>query len=207
MSGLSKDQLRFLEEQGIGTNQIFDAKGLTKSEYRSQMKKDGRIIAYNVSPCQKEGHTLRTRSGHCAQCNTAHLGFQKRNDDAGFVYIAGTLEGKLIKVGFTSKVEIRSESLNRTKYGGFSDWQILFALTCINAGEIEIKIKSKLSDYSITKVYQHNNKSQNTDEIYTCSYSTAKMKLIEVVENGEFSANIKVEKIGINYQFPNLARK
>ncbi len=207
MNGLTKSQIQFLKEQGIGLNQTFDAKGLTKAEYRAKMKPDGKIIAFNVSPCQKEGHTLRTRSGHCAQCNTAHLGFQKRNDDAGFVYIAGTKEGKLIKVGFTSGVEIRSESLNRTKYGGFSDWEILFAISCVNAGELENKIKKELGKYSVSKIYEHDSKKQKTDEIYRCSYSKSKEKLKEIIKNEKFNANIKVEKIGNSYQFPNLARK
>jgi len=206
MNTLSKSQKLFLVEQGIGLNQIFDAKNLAKSEYKAKMKATNKIIAFNVSPCQKEGHTLRTRSGHCAQCNTAHLGFQKRNDYAGFVYIAGTKEGKLIKVGFTSGVEKRSESLNRTKYGGFSDWDILFAISCINAGEIETKTKSELRNYSIIRVYDHDSKMQKTDEIYHCSYSTAKDKLNTIIKKGKYNSNIKVEKTGKNYQFPNLVR-
>jgi hypothetical protein len=204
MKTLTKSQIQFLEQHGIGMNQTFNAQGLTKSEYHDKMKVSEKIIAFNVTPCQKEGHTLRTRSGHCAQCNTAHLGFQKRNDNAGFVYIAGTKKGKLIKVGFTSGVEIRSESLNRTKYGEFSDWEILFAVSCTNAGQIENKIKSKLIGYSFSTNYQHDRKNQLTDELYRCSYSKAKENLKNILENGDFNSNIKIEKIGNNYEFQNL---
>ncbi len=207
MSELTKSQIEFLEHHGIDINLTFDAKGLKKSEYANQMKINGRLIAFNVTPCQKEGHTLRVRAGHCAQCNTAHLGFQKRNDDAGIIYIAGSKNGKLIKVGFTKGIEIRKESLNRTKYGNFSDWEILFAMSCMNAGILESKIKFELNGYSYLTNYNHDGKTQKTGELYRCSYKKAKDKLLLVIENENLSVKPLVEKVGTEYEFPNLMKK
>ncbi|MDM9630240.1 GIY-YIG nuclease family protein [Robiginitalea aurantiaca] len=207
MRGLSKSQLQFLKKQGIEVSQTFDAKGLKKSEYRPRMKATGKIIAYNVSPCNKAGHTLRTRAGHCAQCNTAHIAFQKRNDKPGIVYIAGTREGKLVKVGYTKGVHIRSESLNRTKYGGFSDWEILYAISCVKAGEIEIKAKSSLKAFSASMVYDHDGKDQKTDEIYRCSFDYIKNNLRQVIGNGKYKVDVLVERKGNNYQFPTAQMK
>ena len=140
MSNLNKEQLAFLKEHKVSSKFVFDAKGLKKSEYKEIMKDLNKLVAFNVTPCSKFGHTLRTRSGHCCQCNTAYLEFQKRNDSEGIVYIAKSLLGKIIKIGFTKSIQIRSESLNRTKYGGFNDWIIVYAIESKEAGKIENKI-------------------------------------------------------------------
>ena len=76
-SSLTKTQLKFLERHNIKDNQILDASGLTKIEYKARMKSEGKRIAYNVAPCKKRGHTLRTHTGGCAQCNITKAGFQK----------------------------------------------------------------------------------------------------------------------------------
>jgi len=34
----------------------------------------GLWVAYGVAPCDAEGHTLRTRNGHCLQCQGDGLG-------------------------------------------------------------------------------------------------------------------------------------
>ena len=84
MLNLNKSQIEFLKSQNISEKMIFNAKGLKKSEYKGIMKLKRKIIAYNVTPCRENGHTLRTRSGHCVQCNTTRIGFQKRSDKIGF---------------------------------------------------------------------------------------------------------------------------
>jgi len=205
MSKLTKSQIKFLEQHGVGIDQTFDAKGLKRSEYRTQMKAKGKIIAYNVTPCKK-GHTLRSTSGQCRQCNPSGFGFRKTYLDGGFVYIAGTKKGRLIKVGFTKKVEIRAESLNRTKYANFSDWKILFSASCINAGKLESEIKKELSQYAYIENYDHNSKKTKADELYKCSYSKAKEKLLFIIEKGNYETNVKNESPSMNYDFPNLRR-
>ena len=47
---------------------------------------------------------------------------------AGMVYIAGSLKGSIIKIGYTKDVQIREESLNRTEYAGYYDWIVLLLL-------------------------------------------------------------------------------
>tara|TARA_R110002033_G_scaffold113972_2_gene158963 strand:+ start:1505 stop:2119 length:615 start_codon:yes stop_codon:yes gene_type:complete len=202
MSGLTKSQIEFLKTQGISEKMTFNAKGLKKSEYKNLMKPKGKIIAYNVSPCRKEGHTLRTRSGHCAQCDTAAIGFQKRSNKVGFTYIAGTQKGKLIKIGFTEiGVELREISLNKSKYGEFEDWKILFAVNCINALEVENKTQSELKENSVSITYNHDNKKQKTDELFKCSYSKSKNILINISEEEKYNSTITINKIGKNYEF------
>ena len=206
MAGLTSDQIRFLKEQNIHPKYVFDARGLSQSEYRVIMKELNKLIAYNVTPCRQEGHTLRTRTGHCCQCDTAKIEFLKRNDSAGIVYIAGSLIGQVIKIGFSKAVEVRAESLNRTKYAGFSDWKILYALKSKDAGRIETKSNSLLHKYAYSLDYEHDGHWQDSYETYHCAYSKAK----EFVEKTyrtenyevEIERNIKVDK----YEFRNLKK-
>jgi len=74
---LTESQIAFLKKYNFGMEDMFDAKGLTTIEYMARMKAEGKRIAYNADPCKKEGHTLRTKSGHCAQCNTYRFGVKK----------------------------------------------------------------------------------------------------------------------------------
>lgn len=204
MAELTNEQIRFLKEQKIDPKFVFNAEGLNRTQYRAIMKDLNKLVAYNTPPCKKEGHTLKTRSGHCCQCNTAVLGFQKRNDSAGIVYIAGSLKSRIIKVGFTKAVEIRSISLNYTKYAGCNDWKILYALNSKSAGKIETKSNSLLHAYASSRDYEHDGHWQDSYETYHCSYSKAK----EFVEKAysinkyevEIEKNIKTDK----YEFKNL---
>lgn len=206
MAGLTFEQIRFLKEQNIHPKYVFDAEGLSKSEYRVIMKELNKLIAYNVSPCQREGHTLRTRSGHCCQCNTAAIGFQKRNDSAGIVYIAGTLVGEVVKIGFSKAVEVRSESLNRTKYAGFQDWKVLYALRSDNAGRIENKANSLLHQYALSTGYHHDGHWVDSSETYHCAYSKAKEFIERVYLSEGYQVDIERKSSTKEYEFKNLKK-
>jgi hypothetical protein len=80
MKNLTAEQIDFLNSHNISLDKVFDASGFSLSEYKVIMKDQGKQIAYNVAPCQQYGHTLRTRAGHCIQCNPAAIAFIKRND-------------------------------------------------------------------------------------------------------------------------------
>jgi len=205
MTELTKEQLEFLKEQGIDLKYVFNAFGFSKSEYKNLMKELNKIVAFNVAPCQSQGHTLRTRSGHCCQCNTAVLEFQKRNDSEGIVYIAGSLTGKLVKIGFSKAVEVREESLNRTRYAGFLDWKILFALRSKDAGRIENKTNSVLRPYACTHDYNHDGHWQDSKETYSCAYSKAKEALHDAYQLNGFKVEKVRDILTTEYEFPNIA--
>ena len=206
MQGLNSYQIRFLKEQDIHLKYVFDAEGLSKSEYRVIMKELNKLVAYNVSPCQKEGHTLRTRSGHCCQCNTRALAFQKRNDSTGIVYIAGSLSGEVVKIGFSKAVEVRAESLNRTKYAGFNDWKILFALKSQNAGRIETKSNSLLYEYGSSTDYKHDGHWVDSRETYHCAYSKAKEFVEKAYKAENYDIDIVRNSTTNKYEFRNLKK-
>lgn len=202
---LSKEQLNFLKSHKIPLQLVFNAMGMPKSEYRPIMKELNKLVAFNVTPCKKSGHSLRTRSGHCCQCNTATLAYLKRHDASGIVYVAGSKSGSIMKIGFSKAVEVRAESLNRTKYAGFNDWVILYALKSKNAGIIETKANSLLNKYSLEFDYNHDGAWHDSYETYHCSYSKCKELLLKAAVDHSFDIIRNIESS--KYEFQNLVRK
>lgn len=206
MEGLSQEQLEFLKWHDIPLEKIFDAKGYSKSDYHFLMKQQGKIVAFNVTPCKLNGHTLRTRNGHCIQCDPARIEFQKRYDYSGIIYIAGSKNGSVLKVGYSKGIDIRSESINRTKYAGYEDWEIVFGIFSPNAGEIETQIKPQLVQYNISLRYEHDNSMQIASEIYTCSYTKIKSTIIMTCDQYSHKYEIVKDYDGTEYNFRNLTK-
>ena len=175
---------------------------MTQSEYYPIMKRQNKLIAYNTPPC-KNGHTLRTRSGHCPQCNTACLRFLQRSSEKGFVYIAAGLKGKICKVGFTSSVPTRAESLNRTSYANLQDWEILFAIQSDNAGKIEEAVKSTLYQYADTLDYDHDGKLQSASELLRCNYLKIKETILAICKVNKYQYKIVLNTDNSIYLFEN----
>ena len=202
---ITKEQLKFLETQKISLDKIFDATGLSKTEYHKSMKEMDKIIAIGVTPCAKFSHSMRTRNGHCVQCNTATIAFLERHYEKGYIYIAGSKNEEVIKVGFASDINNREESLNDEGYGEINDWKIIFQVMCKDAGKIEFRTHKKLNKYLINRSYLKNNKKNECYEIFSCSYSLAKKTLDENIGD---SKNIKksFENLPIidEYNFDNV---
>jgi hypothetical protein len=204
MNVLSKEQIEFLKSQKIDLKYLFNAQGYSKKEYKKIMKELNKSIAFNVTPCKRGGHTLRTRSGHCCQCNTATIAYQQRSEASGIVYVAGSLKGELIKIGFSKALEVRSESLNRTYYAGFKDWEILFAINSDKAGEIENLANSCLHKYALSFDYFKDNHWQDSSETYKCSYSKARSIVEEVIN--DFNYEVILNKNSPIHEFRNLKK-
>lgn len=199
---LTEEQLEFLEIHGIGIDELFDASSMTQKEYYPIMKKERKIIAYNLKPCIN-GHTLRDRQGHCPQCNSACLGYLRRSDAGGVVYIAGSIKGQVIKVGYSKSVEVRAKSLIRTSYGELKDWEMLFAIQSAKAGKIEEHVKSKLKCYSEVLSYRHDKVMQDGTEIYRCSYKKAIIAIKKICNELNVEYKIVLNSDNSQYDFPN----
>jgi hypothetical protein len=202
---ITQEQLNFLEVQKISLDKIFDATGLSKTEYHQIMKEADKIIAIGVTPCAKFSHSMRTRNGHCVQCNTASIAFLERHYDKGYIYIAGSKKEEVVKVGFASDINNREQSLNDEGYGEINDWKIIFQVMCKNAGKIEFNTHKKLNKYLTNRNYLKNNKRNECYEIFSCSYSLAKKTLDKNIGD---TKNIKksFENLPIvdDYEFDNI---
>lgn len=204
---LSSDQLLFLKKHNIDLNDVFNAKGLAKKDYQFEMSRTGQYIAFNTTPCKEAGHTLRTKSGHCCQCKTSTIAYQKRNQSAGICYVAGSLTGELIKIGYSKAVEVRSKSLNSNRYAGFKHWEILFAVRSNEAGKIENKSNLLLLKYLNSLQYNHDGYFHDSHETFKCPYSKAKETLIRVCEENNFDYTIEVHSTTAKYEFKSLVKR
>ena len=198
---ISDSERIFLKSQNISVYELFNAKGRPIPQCKQEMENHGKLFAYNTTACRKYGHTLRSRSGHCIQCNTARIAFQRRHESAGMVYIAGSLKGSIIKIGYTKDVQIREESLNRTEYAGYYDWIVLFAIRSINAGEFESRLDMALKEYSFSLDYLHDGGLQEANEVFKCSYLKCRQKILDICKSCCYNYNIVVDLNKDEYNF------
>jgi hypothetical protein len=206
---MTTDEKNFITQQGLPDELLIDAKGQSIKQIEETMKSLGKVFAYNSTPCDQFGHTIRTRAGHCVRCDTARIAFILRHLSFGTVYIAGSINGQLIKIGTTSSKLIRAESLNRTKYGNQDDWEILFSFRCLNSGAIEFETHKVLKPFLATNIkYQHEGRNQKSNELFRCSYKRAKDSLLQVIDElnveifGQSEKSFRIE----DYNFRTLRK-
>jgi hypothetical protein len=198
---LSSEQRAFLAANGIALSTVFDATGMRKTDYQDAMEELGKSFAYGVTPCRRSMHTLRTRAGHCIQCDPAKIAFMLRYDSSGLVYIAGSEAGRLIKVGSSGDIEQRRGTLNDLCYGGQRDWQILASAKCGAAGRIEFAVHSKLAPFATSGHYFRGAKKQNCYELFRCDFVDAQDALKSELPDGS-RLNVKdVERSTALFRF------
>ena len=181
MAQLFPDQLEFLDKHGIPVSAVFDASDLKKSEYKFLMKELGKLVAYGVSPCKKAGHTLRTRAGHCLQCDPLKLVYLLRHINTGMVYVAGSRSGGFLKVGSAVDAQKRISTLNSWAYASQNDWCLISSFSCNKAGSVEHLVQKGVSDFACPAQYMRDGRQVECLEIYKCSYS----RILQAVETLE----------------------
>ncbi|RWK79068.1 MAG: hypothetical protein EOR51_22565 [Mesorhizobium sp.] len=142
---LTKDEIEFLRTQGLTAADVYDGRIQTSAGWKAGVRASGKTVVLG-SPCTSKGHRLRTRSGHCAQCDTAKLGYQRRHNTAGYIYIAGSRSAKLIKVGTCVDIDQRVRNLKNQAYGNTSDWVMLFTAHVDAGGKTESDVLASSVD-------------------------------------------------------------
>lgn len=173
MALLTTEQQLFLEHQRIPLSRVFDASGMSKSEYQREMGELEMVVACGVSPCKKAGHTLRTRGGHCAQCNTHALAFVMRWDDRAEIYVAYSSQEQLTKIGVAKDHRERLRTLNDHGYGGVIDWIVHFCCDTDNAGKVEFMVQQTLNQHRVTRSYSRTGKTIDCQELFACDVNLA----------------------------------
>ncbi len=182
MTELTKSQIDFIKRCGLTADDVFNATGLKTKEWKRLMKESGKPLAYGVTPCASGGHTLRTRAGHCAQCNSAVVAFMTRHIDDGNVYVASSRNGKFVKIGCTKNAAERVRSLIKSCYGGQSDWKLELIYECSEAGLVEKNVQRILERHAAKGVeYIHEGRGQLATELFACSVAEAKAALEKAV--------------------------
>ena len=174
-SPLSLEELQFLKLHNISLSKVFDATGMSKPIYRQLMKSADLPFASGTTPCHRAGHKLRTRSGHCIQCDPAKISYMLRWQKSGFIYVAYSDMFTLTKVGFSDDPKARMIQLNRVGYGGAYDWALMQAFYCSrDGGRIESEIHKGLADWhEVDAFYDTEYVNTQCYEIYCCSWQEA----------------------------------
>lgn len=178
MADLNVEQRRFLEKHQIPDSWVFDASGMSKKDYVPAMKLLGKLFAFGVTPCGAGGHTIRTRSGHCCQCDTAKIAYMRRSAEEAFVYVAFAKEQNLVKIGTASDVDRRIDTLNLSGYAGCTDWRLKASFACSSAGKVEFAAQGTLRSSQAIRSYLRNGESALCLEVFDCDVSAA-IKAVE----------------------------
>jgi hypothetical protein len=165
-------EIAFLQAQRIPESLVFHSGGLPKRLYKPIMKELEAILVTGATPCAAAGHTIRTRAGHCAQCDTSRIAFQARHSSPGFVYVAVSKRLGLHKVGSCLNVVKRLTALNGCSYGGANDWQVIDQIYSSNAGRTEFDIHALLDPYRSPVRYRRENRWVECRETFRAPSST-----------------------------------
>ncbi|PMK78534.1 hypothetical protein BCT61_05465 [Vibrio breoganii] len=174
-TSITVDQLQFLTRHNLKVSSVFDAQGMKRKDYMEAMRELNKFVAINVTPCKAMGHTMRTRQGRCIQCNPKAITFNNRYNAHGSVYIAGSLKGKIVKVGFSLNPETRAKRLCGDRYGGRDDWKLLYTVTCDLAGKVEFSTHAELKQFNTPGTYRnYASKPSQCFELFDCDFTVAK---------------------------------
>ncbi len=161
---ITDQEYAFLVSQKILLSQVFDARGRGPTKFYDEAKAAGQNFGL-ANPCTKGNHRIFTRKGHCIQCDTSKIRFSTGFSASGFVYIASTKKGQLLKVGCTSDPENRAITLNTEGgYAGFDDWTLIAYAKTKNMGQVEFDIVKPIEDMVVALEYVRAGKVQTTRE-------------------------------------------
>ena len=161
---LTPEETTFLRTQGLADSDVYDGRYQSAARWKAGVRAEGQTLVLGAH-CEKAGHRLRTRSGHCAQCNPANISYQNRYHSVGYVYIAGSLHRKLLKVGTASDIRQRLTNLKQQSYGGIQDWEMLFYAKVKFGGRVEQKALATLNRYSVSLNYNKDGRDQEATEL------------------------------------------
>jgi hypothetical protein len=174
MADLNDRELNFLWSQGIDESEVLDCADMSSRRYKGAMEREGYLFCIAPRECYAS-HRLRSRSGHCVQCDTSRIAFIRRHYAEAYVYIAGSLSEKVLKVGNAIWPERRVSAINSRYYGGIRDWVMLYHVKYPDAGKVEFEAHRQLAEYR-----------RSSREIFACGYGVAKSALMaESVVKGE----------------------
>ena len=106
--------------------------------------------------------------------------FRDRYYEPGYVYIAGSLSERVIKVG-TTKRRPQQRNLGNPKYGEIGDWVLLYYVWVDQGGKVEHKVLRRLRCYQTLRMYTKDGKRQKGREIVQCPFNTALDALFDCV--------------------------
>ncbi|MCK1636498.1 hypothetical protein IVA95_02555 [Bradyrhizobium sp. 157] len=188
-SPFSDDEVRFLARHGYSEEDVYDGRHQSKEGRAAAAKEAGKHLVLagviDRGHCRSMGHRLRTRVGHCIQCKPTNIAFQRREDTPGYVYIAGSLSGRVIKIGTTGDLnqrenQMRAEALRRVKGLDCSFLRLRW-----QGGEFERAASSRVKGNRVYRTYFKDGIEQGAVELHLCSFSEALRAMTEHLTDEE----------------------
>jgi hypothetical protein len=179
---LTEEELQFLRRHGYGPEDVYDAREWKQSYWMKQIEVEGKWIALGTR-CKNGGHRLRSRRGHCVQCDPKKLAFVKRYSARQYVYIAESRSSGLVKIGTCSNCWQREGQLRAERYGGIDDWDFVFSQTTTNAGRVEALAHRLLSQHAVSRRYVKDGVPQTAIELLKCPTEVAKEALTRALNS------------------------
>ncbi len=183
---LTSNQRMFLKRHGVSLSLVFDATGLSEDQRLSLMKQLDKKFYYGGAPCSAAGHTLRSKAGHCIECDTAKIAFQLRSSESGYVYIAYSNREQCAKIGTTSATpKERVAFLAHSGYANCTDWRLIESVHISSkAGAKEFKIHSLLEPFQKRVVYKKQDGLEvECREVFFCDLAEALSAYHKVLSN------------------------
>jgi hypothetical protein len=174
------DEVQFLRRHGFTADDVYDGRGESQETRRHAAKAAGKFFILGP-PCRARGHRLRTRSHHCVQCDPKKIAFQRRYNSPGYVYIAGSQSGRVIKIGTASDITQRENQLRAESHAGLSDWEVLFFIKVSEAGRVEYDASHRVDGKRLLRPYYKDGMKQTAIEVLQCSFSAAWTAIAETV--------------------------
>lgn len=185
MAELNQEQLLFLKSQKISPSMLLDASGLSKAERLAEMDALEKHFYYGGASCKSEGHTLRTKAGHCIQCDTSKIAYQLRNSASGYVYLAYSASSSYVKIGYSKyHPQKRGAFLRNEGYGNIRDWDVKkVAIIDRDAGKMEFLIHAALESFQKPIFYKNMNGIRvECREVFNCSLDHAVRIFTSIIE-------------------------
>jgi hypothetical protein len=114
---------------------------------------------------------LRSRHGQCLYCHPSTLGFRRRRLDRGSIYICGSQQLQLLKIGAIHRQDLveRVNQLRTRRYGGADDWALLIGAESLGAFIFEAIAQSSLSTWQVPVTYFGSSDFKLAREMFRCN--------------------------------------
>jgi hypothetical protein len=195
---LTSQENAFLRSQGLTANDVYDGRAEAQRERGEHAKAAGKSIVL-ATACMR-GHRLRTRHGHCVQCDTSKLAFQKKFSTAGTVYIAGSLTSELIRIGFSIDLDQRDRKLLFEASGGASDWALLYSANVDDGGRIEDLARKRLKAFRVAVDDVKEADAPDAPDLFRTTFTRAFRAVIDAIGGGRCD-NVFRARNRIKYDF------
>lgn len=126
--------------------------------------------------------------------------YRERHYKPGYVYIAGSLEGRLLKIGVTEHIGRQQTKLRSQKYGNLDDWCLLFHVWVDRGAKVEHDARRHLQRFKAVRYYKKDGRLQRTRELVSCGFSAAHQALVNLLDEG-VQANVWRSSSCANYEF------